>query len=215
MMKNYEDLEKTACDSMACLTQAILEGKDEFYEAERRMMSAKQSLKDGIVSKDTYERILSEQNARKQQARETVLQMAAGAKSAIQDVSIEAFTPNLFSMTQEMALSLLVINLDVREAGHLIWDHLENFTVVRAVISSANRSGVVLESESDKLVDAVASITDDFIDFAVSVYETFEKTYPKHERNEKQKIEEALEKAQAAVSEAVKAYCETPFRQVF
>ena len=211
-MKNYEDLEKVACDSMACLAQAVLEGIDVFPETGKRMGSAKRSLHDGIVDKICYERILSEQNALRQQAKENVLQEAKNLKDSVSEIIIEAFTPNLFSMTHEMSLSLLAIDLDVREAGHLIWDHLKNFTAVRAIISSANRNGVVLESEADKLVETVESIANGFADSAVSHYEAYEKAYPKQDK--KPPIEKELEKAQTSVSEAIKAYLDTPFREV-
>ena len=67
-MKSYKDFQATAEQAMNEMSEAMSKCADELVEADKRMVSAKRSLHDGIVGKVAYERILTEQTARKQQA---------------------------------------------------------------------------------------------------------------------------------------------------
>ena len=141
-MKSYKDFQASAEQAMNEMSEAMTKCADELVEADKRMVSAKRSLHDGIVGKVAYERILSEQNARKQQAKDDLGAVTKKALKAVSDTADEAFTPDLAGLTQDAANVFARVAMTEADLKQIIATSRENYTIVRACITQGKRNGI-------------------------------------------------------------------------
>ena len=141
-MKSYKDFQASAEQAMNEMSEAMTKCADELIEADKRMVSAKRSLRDGIVGKVAYERILSEQKARKQQAKDDLGAVTKKALKAVADTANEAFTPDLAGLTQDAANVFARVAMTEADLKQIIATSRENYTIVRACITQGKRNGL-------------------------------------------------------------------------